>query len=76
MVGSGRHFEEAGFLHEHEEILGYILSGIESSPEVPFGIVSADEVMSRWKADKLAKTAAINWDKALELLGQPSLIHG
>ena len=67
-VGSARRFEEAGFLKEHLEIIAYILSDIESSPEVPFWIVSADEVMSWWKADKFGKTTAINWDKALELL--------
>lgn len=53
MVGSGRHFEEEGFLSNLSEIEGYILSDIESFPEIPFWIVAADDVGNWWHSGNL-----------------------
>ncbi len=36
MVGSGRSFDEDGFLDKLSEIDGYIIADIESFPKIPF----------------------------------------
>lgn len=68
MVGSGRSFEEKGFLDKLSEIEGYIVSDIESFPEIPFWIVSADDVLAWWKSGNLGKTTKISRGKAFTLL--------
>jgi hypothetical protein len=70
MVGSGRHFEEKGFLSKLSEIEGYILSDIESFPEIPFWIVSATEVLSWWRNARLGHTTKISRETALRLLSE------
>lgn len=42
MVGSGRSFDEVGFLSKLSEIKGYIVADIESFPNIPFWIVSSE----------------------------------
>jgi len=68
MVGSGRSFEENGFLNKLKEIKGYIISDIECFPEVPFWIVPAERVLKWWKNGGLGAGTKISRDKALELL--------
>ncbi len=68
MVGSGRSFDEHGFLNKLSEIEGYILADIESFPNVPFWIISSETVQSLWNDRKLGKTTHISRRKALELL--------
>jgi hypothetical protein len=68
MVGSGRRFEEKGFLSKLSEIEGYILSDIESFPEVPFWIVSRDDVRRWWNAGHLGRNTKISREKALRIL--------
>ena len=68
MVGSGRHFEESGFLRKIGEIKGYIVSNIESFPDVPFWIVPVEQVRSWWESGKLGTATKISRAKALKLL--------
>lgn len=70
MVGSGRHFEEEGFLAKLSEIEGYVLSDIESFPEIRFWIIASTEVMGRWKDGELGTIAGISRKKALSLLSK------
>jgi hypothetical protein len=70
MVGSGRHFEEEGFLSKLSEIEGYILCDIESFPEIPFWIIPSTEVLGWWKARQLGTIASISRKKALRLLSK------
>lgn len=70
MVGSERHFEEQGFLAKLSEIEGYILSDIESFPEIPFWIVTANDVMNWWRAGGLGVNSEISREKALRLLSK------
>ncbi|HEV2226495.1 MAG TPA: hypothetical protein VGR56_06800, partial [Nitrososphaerales archaeon] len=44
MVGSGRSFKEKGFLDKLKDVKGFILSDIESFPDIPFWIVSSNQV--------------------------------
>lgn len=68
MVGSGRHFEEKGFLQKLEEIDGYILADIESFPDIPFWIIPSDLVKGWWNSNKIGTTTKISRDKALALI--------
>ncbi len=68
MVGSGRSFDEKGFLEKLNEIEGYIVSDIESFPEVPFWVVSKDEVLDWWKNRAIPNNTKISRGTALRLL--------
>jgi len=68
MVGSGRHFEEEGFLRKLEEIKGFIIADIESFPDIPFWIIPVEQVKEWWFSGKLGTTTKISRKRALELL--------
>ena len=68
MVGSGRTFKEEGFLDKLDEISGYIVSDIESFPEIPYWIVDTEAIRSWWKTGKLGSSTKISRTKALQLL--------
>jgi hypothetical protein len=68
MVGSGRAFEEAGFLRKLDEIRGYVISDIERFPNVPVWIIEAKEVRDWWAAGELGVNSKISRAKALRLL--------
>ncbi len=70
MVGSGRHFDEPGFLSKLEEISGYVLCDIESFPSVPFWIVSSDQVRTWWESGHLGAGSHLSRKRALALLGE------
>ena len=68
MVGSGRRFEENGFLEKLKEIEGYIVSDIESFPNVPFWIISSQQVKAWHNAGQLGKNSSMSREKALKLI--------
>lgn len=68
MVGSGRMFNEPGFLAKLDEIAGYIVSDIEAFPDVPFWIIPQDVVFTWWNAKQLGSSTKISRDKAHSLL--------
>jgi hypothetical protein len=68
MVGSGRHFEEAGFLEKLKEIEGYVVSDIESFPNVPFWIISAQQVRAWYDAGQLGINSSVSRERALQLI--------
>ncbi|HEY0864602.1 MAG TPA: hypothetical protein VGD97_10900 [Lacunisphaera sp.] len=68
MVGSGRQFDEPGFLGKLHEIAGYVVSDIESFPDVPFWILPKGVVESWWRGKQLGSTTKIDRKKALALL--------
>ncbi len=68
MVGSGREFEETGFLQKVREIKGYILSDITQFPNIPFWIVPKDVVMKWWNEGKLGKNSKVSRAKILGLI--------
>lgn len=68
MVGSGRHFEEEGFLEKLEDNAGYIVSDIESFPKIPFWILPRKIIQDWWKNGDLGQGTKITRDKALRLL--------
>jgi hypothetical protein len=68
MVGSGRSFNKKGFLEKIREIKGYIISDIESFPDVPFWVVPSRQVIAWWKDGELGTTTKISREKALKLV--------
>jgi hypothetical protein len=68
MVGSGRSFDELGFLSKLSEIEGYIVSDIESFPEVPFWILPRATVQGWYQNGKLGAGTKISRLAALKLL--------
>ncbi len=70
MVGSGRSFDEPGFVAKLHEIAGYVVSDIEAFPDVPFWILPKDIVEAWWRAGQLGSTTKIARQKALALLDE------
>lgn len=68
MVGSGRSFELNGFLEKLKEIKGYIISDIETFPEVNFWIIPVEQIINWWEAGELGTTTKITREKALQLI--------
>ena len=69
MVGSGRTFDEPGFLAKLNEIEGYIISDVESFPNVPFWILPKTTVENWWRSGKLGTSSKISRTVVLNLLG-------
>lgn len=70
MVGSGRSFNEPGFIVKLDDISGYIVSDIESFPRIPYWIIPVAVVRDWWIAGKLGSCTKISRDKALSLIGR------
>ena len=68
MVGSGRHFEEEGFFAKLRDIQGYILSDVESFPEVPYWIIPTEIVENWWGRNLLGTSTKISRKVALQLI--------
>lgn len=69
MVGSGRSFDEAGFKDKLKSIEGYVVSDIESFPNVPFWILPYTIVEGWWEKGLLGTLAKISSrKKALQLI--------
>jgi|SRR3989344_6484536 len=68
MVGSGRSFNEKGFLKKLKEVKGYIVSDIESFPEIPFWIIPVEQIIQWWEERKLGTTTKISRQIALNLI--------
>ncbi len=68
MKGSGRVFEEKGFLAKIEEIEGYYVAKIDNFPVVPVYKIAADQVLTWYKKGQLGKTTAVSLSKMEQLL--------
>jgi hypothetical protein len=68
MVGSGRSFEEGGFLQKLQEIEGDIVSDIENFPTIQYWQIPYQIVHDWWKQGQLGTTTKISRNKALSLL--------
>lgn len=69
MVGSGRQFDEPGFLRKLDEIEGYIVSDVEQFPNIPFWIVQKTTVLGWYNNNRLGAGTKISRARALALLG-------
>ena len=69
MVGSGRSFEEGGFMEKLREIDGYVVSDITVFPRIPVWKVSSDAVRSWYRRGALGAGTKATRRSALRLLG-------
>jgi len=68
MVGSGRFYDESGFLRKLAEVKGYIVSDIEMFPTVPYWVMSTDAVTKWHNSGQLGAGTKISRATALRLL--------
>lgn len=68
MVGSGRSFNEEGFLKKIHGIAGYILVDIGQFPNVPFWKVAANEVLAWYENGELGAGTHTSRLKVLQLI--------
>ena len=68
MVGSGRTFEEDGFLRKINSIAGYILVDIGEFPNVPFWKISSANVLDWYKNRQLGAGTHTSRAKVLRLI--------
>ncbi|MEM0143667.1 MAG: hypothetical protein QXL94_06925 [Candidatus Parvarchaeum sp.] len=68
MVGSGRSFDERGFMEKLDGVKGYVLADVVAFPYVPFWIIPTETVRTWWKTKMLGTTTKISRDKALALI--------
>ena len=68
MVGSGRRFEELGFLDKLENIKGYFVTDITLFPEMPYWIIPSDIVKQWWQNGELGVGSKISHSVFLNLL--------
>jgi len=59
MVGSGRAFEEKGFLKKLQEIKGYLISDITKFPKVPYWSISSEKIKELYLGGHLGSTTKI-----------------
>ena len=62
MVGSGRKFDEFGFLEKLDDVEGYIVTDISEFPTMPYWIIRYDLVKEWWDSGELDKWRMI-WMK-------------
>jgi hypothetical protein len=70
MVGSGRKFEEKGFLEKLSEIEGYILAKINDFPRVPVYKVHSKQVLDWYRSGELGKNTSVSISKMENLLSK------
>lgn len=70
MKGSGRKFEEKGFLEKLDEIEGYLVGRITNFPEVPIFEIKKDKVLKWWKSGELGTSSDISLKKAEALFAK------
>ena len=69
MVGSGRTFNEAGFVEKLNEIEGYVVCDVTKFPGIPVWKLSADIVALWYAKGALGAGTRVSRSKALTLLG-------
>ncbi len=63
MVGSGRKFDEFGFLEKLDNVEGYIVTDISKFPIMPYWIIPYDIVKDWWTDGDLGTTTKISYRK-------------
>ena len=68
MVGSGRKFQEGGFLDKLEDVEGYFVTDISRFPDMPYWIISSQMVLDWWESGRLGKNSKISRGSFLDLI--------
>ena len=70
MVGSGRSFDEQGFLAKLSEIDGYFVTDITQFPDMPYWIIRYSIVEQLWNNGDLGKISKITRKRFLQIIDQ------
>ncbi len=68
MVGSGRKFDEFGFLEKLDNVEGYIVTDISEFPTMPYWIIRYELVKRWWDSGELGSNSKIPRNKFLRLI--------
>jgi hypothetical protein len=68
MVGSGRSFEERGFLSKLDEIEGYVVSDIEEFPNIPYWKIPKTKILKWYQSNQLGAGTKVSRAKIHSLL--------
>ena len=68
MVGSGRKFDEFGFLDKLDDVEGYFVTDITCFPDMPYWIIRFETVKQWWHSGDLGKISKIPRTKFLNLV--------
>ena len=68
MVGSGRKFDEFGFLEKLDNVEGYIVTDISEFPTMPYWIIRYELVKRWWDSGELGTNSKIPRNKFLRLI--------
>ena len=68
MVGSGRKFDETGFMAKLADIAGYIISDVTLFPQIPVWKITTDIVRVWYQTGQLGAGTKITRAKALKLV--------
>ena len=68
MVGSGRSFNESGFLDKLDDVKGYFVTDITRFPEMPYWIIPYQLVQEWWFSGQLGRNSKINRSAFLNLI--------
>ena len=68
MVGSGRKFDEFGFLEKLGNVEGYIVTDISEFPTMPYWIIRYELVKRWWDSGELGTNSKIPRNKFLRLI--------
>ena len=68
MVGSGRSFEEDGFLEKLDNIEGYFVTDVTQFPEMPYWTISSNVVENWWHEGLLGNSSKISNQKFFNLI--------
>lgn len=78
MVGSGRSFQEAGFIEKLDAIAGYVCSDIKKFPRVPVWIIPVDYIRQLYLNGLLGSNTSISsanfYNRVVPLLAPPEII--
>jgi hypothetical protein len=76
MVGSGRRFDERGFIAKLDAVAGYVCSDIAKFPRVPVWVVPCDLVRQLYQGGRLGAgtriSSAMFYDRVVPLLPRPT----
>lgn len=70
MVGSGRTFEEAGFLNKLDIVEGFIICDAVQFPVVPLWIIKSGAIRTLWRSGALGKNSSISRKKFFVIFGK------
>lgn len=68
MVGSGRSFDEAGFLAKVAGISGYLVAHVDEFPSITIWKVDSETVLKWYRAGRLGTTTKVSAVKAIDLI--------